>query len=384
MNLRQSKLYTEDLETTLAHAVDIEKLYGKKVLITGATGTIGSFAADALIHLNQKEKANIRVLLAGRSVEKLQNQFGNHDNVKYLSYDLNAPIEFDEDIDYVIHAAGNAHPAAFNGDPVGTIVGNVDSTYRLLEYAKKLTKYDENGNVTVAGFALRYSGEGQGVADKNLTILHAFGGRMFDPETRKASGVVNSPESVAGLTWIKKCLDEKVTSLEIGVPETAFSQGRAAMMLRESWVSGWLDESAPDINYMIYPAPAQKEAIGGGNLFPWCNLVYNGSPNKELAWRFLEFLMTPENDLEQNERQGLLPVMEASYDSEYVENRKDFDSVQEVVSRGPGPAYDYYIPEMNELASVFGTAVQNVMYGYDEPQSALDKAAVEMDKILGN
>lgn len=136
MNLRQSKLYTEDLETTLAHAVDIEKLYGKKVLITGATGTIGSFAADALIHLNQKEKANIRVLLAGRSVEKLQNQFGNHDNVKYLSYDLNASIEFDEDIDYVIHAAGNAHPAAFNGDPVGTIVGNVDSTYRLLEYAK--------------------------------------------------------------------------------------------------------------------------------------------------------------------------------------------------------------------------------------------------------
>ena len=136
MNLRQSKLYTEDLETTLAHAVDIEKLYGKKVLITGATGTIGSFAADALIHLNQKEKAHIRVLLAGRSVEKLQNQFGNHDNVKYLSYDLNAPIEFDEDIDYVIHAAGNAHPAAFNGDPVGTIVGNVDSTYRLLEYAK--------------------------------------------------------------------------------------------------------------------------------------------------------------------------------------------------------------------------------------------------------
>lgn len=136
MNLRQSKLYTEDLETTLAHTVNIERLYGKKVLITGATGTMGSFVADVLIHLNQKEKANIRVLLAGRSVEKLQNQFGSHGNVKYLSYDLNAPIEFDEDVDFVIHAAGNAHPAAFNSDPVGTIVGNVDSTYRLLEYAK--------------------------------------------------------------------------------------------------------------------------------------------------------------------------------------------------------------------------------------------------------
>ena len=137
MNLHQSKLYEEDLETTLTHVVDAEKLYGKKVLITGATGTIGSFTADALIYLSKKSKADIRIFLAGRSAEKLQNQFGNHDNVKFLSFDLNAPIEFDEDIDYVIHAAGNAHPAAFNGDPVGTIVGNVDSTHRILEYAKK-------------------------------------------------------------------------------------------------------------------------------------------------------------------------------------------------------------------------------------------------------
>lgn len=136
MNLHQSKLYEEDLETTLTHVVDAEKLYGKKVLITGATGTIGSFTADALIYLSKKSKADIRIFLAGRSVEKLQNQFGSHDNVKCLSYDLNAPIDFDEDVDYVIHAAGNAHPAAFNGDPVGTIVGNIDSTYRLLEYAR--------------------------------------------------------------------------------------------------------------------------------------------------------------------------------------------------------------------------------------------------------
>ena len=42
----------------------------------------------------------------------------------------------DYEVDYVIHAAGNAHPLAFNSDPVGTIIGNIEGTYNLLEYTK--------------------------------------------------------------------------------------------------------------------------------------------------------------------------------------------------------------------------------------------------------
>jgi multiple sugar transport system substrate-binding protein len=254
----------------------------------------------------------------------------------------------------------------------------------LLEYAKKLTKYDAGGNVTVAGFALRYSGEGQGVADKNLTILHAFGGKMFDSAAQVATGAVNSPDAVKGLEWIKRCLDEKVTSLDIGIPETAFGQGRAAMIMRESWVSGWLDINAPNIKYRIFPAPLAKVAIGGGNLFPWANMVYSNSPNKEIAWRFLDFCLTNENDLEQSQRQGLLPVMAAGYSSDYVKQRIDYESASEMIRRGPGPAYDYYIPEMNQLASIFGSAIQDVMYGRLTPQTALDGAAKNMDQVLRN
>lgn len=136
MRINQSKKYIADIDKCLLHSIGLKKLTKCSVLLTGATGTIGSFVADALICLSQKENTGIKILLAGRSIERLQNQFGIHDNVKFLSYDLNAPIKFNEPVDYVIHVAGNAHPAAFNGDPVGTIVGNVDSTYRLLEYTK--------------------------------------------------------------------------------------------------------------------------------------------------------------------------------------------------------------------------------------------------------
>jgi UDP-glucuronate decarboxylase len=56
--------------------------------------------------------------------------------VDFLQYDMNAPIGFNVHVDYIIHAAGNAHPAAFNGNPVGTTMGNIESTFRLLEYLR--------------------------------------------------------------------------------------------------------------------------------------------------------------------------------------------------------------------------------------------------------
>lgn len=137
MNLHQSKLYFEDIDRTLSHIVGIEKLFGKSIVITGATGTIGSFVADALIRLNKKNTAGIQIYLAGRNMEKLNNQFEGCDNISFLQYDMSSPIGFDVPVDYIIHAAGNAHPAAFNASPVGTIIGNIESTFKLLEYLRK-------------------------------------------------------------------------------------------------------------------------------------------------------------------------------------------------------------------------------------------------------
>ena len=114
----------------------MEALRNKSILVTGATGTIGSFVADALIRYSQKNNADTVIYLGGRNAEKLRHQFGIQKNVDFLQYDMNAPIGFNVHVDYIIHAAGNAHPAAFNGNPVGTTMGNIESTFRLLEYLR--------------------------------------------------------------------------------------------------------------------------------------------------------------------------------------------------------------------------------------------------------
>lgn len=168
MNLHQSKLYFEDIDRTLRHVVGMEKLFGKSVLITGATGTIGSFVADTLIRFNHQNATKLKIYLAGRDLEKMRMRFEECENIEFLIYDMESPIKFEVSVDYIIHAAGNAHPAAFNGDPVGTIIGNVESTFALLEYLKKHCgkrllyvssgEVYGQGDVSISAFEEEYAG----------------------------------------------------------------------------------------------------------------------------------------------------------------------------------------------------------------------------------
>lgn len=138
MSLYSSKTYITDLEETVKNTIGISELCKKSIMVTGATGTIGSFLIDVLLHYNQIYNADIIVYALGRSIEKLESRFGSKKdcNLILVEYDACKPIEFDFLVDYIIHAAGNAHPAAFNKDPVGTIISAVFGTYKLLEYGR--------------------------------------------------------------------------------------------------------------------------------------------------------------------------------------------------------------------------------------------------------
>lgn len=139
MGFQESKTYISDLDTSINHSVGIEQIKNKSILITGATGTIGSYIADMILRYNQTQNANVKICLAGRNVDKLKEEysFWKDTSLCYVSYDVSSAIDFNFIPDYIIHAAGNAHPAAFNGDPVGTIIGNIEGTYNLLEYGRE-------------------------------------------------------------------------------------------------------------------------------------------------------------------------------------------------------------------------------------------------------
>lgn len=139
MKLYNSRTYVEDLECAVLHVPNIEKLRGKSVFLTGATGLIGSYLVDMLLTANRIRDLHITVYAAGRSRRRLETRFAGvkTDALIYVEQDVERPMEQKFSVDYVIHAASNAYPAVFQKDPVGTVMGNITGTKNLLDYGKE-------------------------------------------------------------------------------------------------------------------------------------------------------------------------------------------------------------------------------------------------------
>jgi ABC-type glycerol-3-phosphate transport system substrate-binding protein len=237
-----------------------------------------------------------------------------------------------------------------------------------------------SGDVQV-GFAIRHKGHPVGITDKFLPFAHAYGARMLSPDLEKATGYANSPEMVAALQFFGDLvLKHKVASLALGNPEDAFGQKRAAVIFRESWFFGWVHKNAPDVKFKVAALPCGKACPGAGALFPWTNLVYKHSPNKQVAWEFIRFISNAKDDLDQHQQGGFMPVFNANLDSAYAKSRPDYQSTKDMLAQPVPPTY--FHPKSNELATAFGEAVVGVLYGKGQPKPLLDEAAAKMDRIL--
>lgn len=129
-------LYRQEMEALFEHPLPWDRLNGQTVLITGATGMIGSAIVDAL-RVRNAAGANIRILALCRRKESFDRRFGESDDVIPLFQDAVQPLTVDGDIDFIIHTAGNAHPLSFSTQPVETLLDSVLSTRNLLERLRK-------------------------------------------------------------------------------------------------------------------------------------------------------------------------------------------------------------------------------------------------------
>lgn len=174
MNFRRSVSYKRELNESIPRVVDFDSLRDSSVLITGATGLIGSYLVDLLLAYNEKNSANIKIYAMGRVLQRLKERFEGDDTdlLTLVENDVCSEISMDFRVDYIIHAASNAFPSAFNLDPVGTITSNIIGTLNLLEYGK---------NHGIKRFLYISSGEVYGQGDLAIDAYEETYAGYIDP-----------------------------------------------------------------------------------------------------------------------------------------------------------------------------------------------------------
>ena len=138
----ENQFVVEDLKNIVADKViSWDKLNNKSVLVTGATGLIGSLLVKALLYSADNNSADITIGAFIRNKDKADKVLGNlkkdHPNLVYEIGDLSDGLNLSRRYDYIIHAASATGSKDFIEKPVETILTTVESTKNFLKYAKE-------------------------------------------------------------------------------------------------------------------------------------------------------------------------------------------------------------------------------------------------------
>lgn len=136
--LQNSNKYMEQIKISADSVIDWELFRGKNIMITGASGMIGTYMIDLLMYRNSVYHDKISIYAISRNKDDAQKRFAlywNEPLFNYICYDVNDKLALEEKMDYVIHAASNTHPKQYSSDPVNTILTNVLGTKNILDYA---------------------------------------------------------------------------------------------------------------------------------------------------------------------------------------------------------------------------------------------------------
>lgn len=132
-----NQVLKEDLEQIIEEKISWEKLKNKTVLITGASGMVGSYMLYVLLMLNDKYHYGIKVLAMLRNEKKLPEEVRERDDVAIICHDVTNVFQYDGEIHYIIHAASPASPLIMQNHPVETIAANTIGTFNTLSLAKE-------------------------------------------------------------------------------------------------------------------------------------------------------------------------------------------------------------------------------------------------------
>ena len=164
----------------------------------------------------------------------------------------------------------------------------------LVEVAKKLTKYDDQGEVVRSG--LGAVGENTNIF---LTMLYTQGKFWFNEDGSRTN--FDSPEAIKGLQWIHDLYYlHKVDNKDFPPSHEMFGSGKSAIAIGGTWYDGYLERTHPELEYGSFMIPSWDGKTAPayylkGLEYSWGVDKFASEENQAVAWDFIKFVIsTPE------------------------------------------------------------------------------------------
>jgi ABC-type glycerol-3-phosphate transport system substrate-binding protein len=163
-----------------------------------------------------------------------------------------------------------------------------------------------------------------------------------------------------------------------GDPMVALSGGDVMGVMHGSWFATEIASGAPDMagQWAIASGPwggADRpfDAATGGA----CLSIPTGAPNPDLAWEFLKFAMTPENQVEYFKIVGGVPSLKTSWSDPAFDEINEYFGIPlgRSVANWSLRAMPMQLPSM-EVSDLIGEAIVKATTGQATPKEALDEA----------
>lgn len=200
----------EDLEI-LSNELKVRGFGNSTILVTGATGLIGSLCIKAVAEYNRCHDTKIKVIALARNESKVKSVFGDEwendllANVKFIYQDISERISLTSDCDYIIHTANSTTSKFFMTNPVEVIDSIYTGTKRVLDFAveKQVKGMVYLSSMEVFGrvdFENRISEEQLGYIDiHNVRSCYSEGKRLAELLCKSYASEYNAPVRTARL-----------------------------------------------------------------------------------------------------------------------------------------------------------------------------------------